>query len=171
MNPEQPSVWREEGNVALSNGHDMNADANDGPALNLKTGDGSVSTSEKLSSFARSMSLSIFGDKPKATFALEDAVANFHPRMYHPWEIVPDQQNRYRGYIQSSYVPSAAKKISVGLFISHEHASIVCQQLSPVVWLDETAENNRSCRLCRSSFALLRRVHHCRNCGACVCSE
>jgi hypothetical protein len=101
---------------------------------------------------------------------VEDVLSNFHVRQYCPWEIVPEGGSRFRAYIQSDHTP-AAERMMLGLFTSREHAQSACAQQSPVVWLDEKLDENRRCKLCQAGFALLRRVHHCRNCGACVCAE
>lgn len=128
---------------------------------------------EHIRNFARSTSIVFFGDKAGAggqKMTVEDVLSNFHVRQYCPWEIVPEGGSRFRAYIQSDHTP-AAERMMLGLFTSREHAQSACAQQSPVVWLDEKLDENRRCKLCQAGFALLRRVHHCRNCGACVCAE
>ena len=60
---------------------------------------------------------------------------------------------------------SEAPRESVGFFQSIDHAQAVCIREAPPAW-----QNSPRCQLCGTDFGILNRRHHCRNCGASVCS-
>lgn len=55
----------------------------------------------------------------------------------------------------------------IGPFASEALAQEAGRNFAPPVWQKE----GERCRLCRRGFAMLRRVHHCRNCGLCICDD
>jgi len=125
---------------------------------------------EHVSKLTKRMSVSLFGTDAVQT-TLDETVGNFHSRVYRPWVVTAEAGNRFRATVETSSSKTNNNQLMIGLFISHEHATAVCTQQSPVKWLDEALAENRKCQLCKSGFAILRRVHHCRNCGCCICSE
>lgn len=77
-------------------------------------------------------------------------------------ELPPQASPRWRG---AGKGPVAR----IGPFSTEVVAIEAAQNFAPVLW--EDAENVRRCGLCLHGFAVLRRKHHCRNCGKCVCDK
>jgi len=55
----------------------------------------------------------------------------------------------------------------IGPFATEAAAHEAARNFAPPVWQEDAKE----CGLCGHGFAVLRRKHHCRNCGLCVCDR
>eukprot|EP00608_Synchroma_pusillum_P003151 CAMPEP_0198425314 /NCGR_PEP_ID=MMETSP1452-20131203/4481_1 /TAXON_ID=1181717 /ORGANISM="Synchroma pusillum, Strain CCMP3072" /LENGTH=477 /DNA_ID=CAMNT_0044145669 /DNA_START=25 /DNA_END=1454 /DNA_ORIENTATION=- len=60
-------------------------------------------------------------------------------------------------------------ELSLGVFETEVQALRVCEANAPPRWMGPGEKD--SCTLCNLPFTMLRRSHHCRNCGAYVCSK
>ncbi|CAM9436653.1 unnamed protein product, partial [Choristocarpus tenellus] len=79
--------------------------------------------------------------------------------------VTVSKNTKQSGGVQS--VSSVATEI--GVFSTEHEGQMAGEAFSPPIW--EEVEKTSRCALCQSSFGLLlKRKHHCRNCGHLVCS-
>ena len=73
---------------------------------------------------------------------------------------------------EGSMVPKSGRDQANGLSVvlrSERAAKAAAEATLPPVWTSDDAA--ASCVLCGSTFAVLRRRHHCRNCGNAICDS
>ena len=72
-----------------------------------------------------------------------------------------------------AYSPQGSKPdvLSIGPCSSREKAIRLCEATAPPRWEGDGPECPQVCVVCRFTFGLFRKRHHCRNCGYFVCTR
>lgn len=112
-----------------------------------------------------------FGPPPSADNGREDDTMLPHrvvPRTLSPYHIGRDVDGKYRVEVEFSAGVGGrgAPVAKFGPFETEGAAVHAALNFAPPVWQDSAA-----CALCSYGFTMLRRKHHCRNCGLCVCNS
>lgn len=85
--------------------------------------------------------------------------------------VISLKQPKLRG---SEYSPQGSKPevLVLGVCSSRLQALAMCEAMRPPLWASkDPSVDVQACIICRSTWGLLRRAHHCRNCGYLVCNQ
>jgi len=86
------------------------------------------------------------------------------------WLLTISNPNNYHNG-NSSGNDGSGNTMKAYSFATEEEAKSAGAALAPPLMTSKKNELNSRCTVCDKKFAVLKRPHHCRNCGSCVCSS